>query len=114
MLMSDENTLKLFSQGHLLFGRFVLLDKLGEGGMGVVWKARDARLNRDIALKFLPETLATDSTMVAHLKKETQQSIELSHPSVVRVYDFLCEDHLAAISMELVSGKTLAQHKFSR
>jgi hypothetical protein len=95
-------------QGEKLFGRYVLERKLGQGGMGVVWLARDETLQRLAALKFLPEVVRQDRIAVEDLRDETRRCLELTHPNIVRIYDFE-EDHRAAgISMEFVDGGSLS------
>ncbi|HRI83365.1 MAG TPA: hypothetical protein PLF88_13055, partial [Opitutaceae bacterium] len=82
-------TIKGFSPGQKVFNRFTLQRILGRGGMGVVWLARDEDLERDVALKFLPEIVALDRESVAELKRETRRNPELTHPHIVRIYDFV-------------------------
>lgn len=82
--------------------------------MGVVWLAVDQDLERKVALKFLPELLAADRQAIADLKRETRRSLELTHPHVVRIYDFVQDEGTAAISMEYVAGDTLASLKMDQ
>ena len=96
------------SAGRTVFGRFTLLRLLGRGGMGVVWLARDEVLEREVALKFLNQLGGLDTQALAELKAETRRALELTHPNIVRVYDFWEEDGLGAISMEYVEGASLA------
>lgn len=100
--------------GMRLFERFELLKRLGQGGMGIVWLARDHRLDREVALKFLPDAVRFDPDAIADLKRETQRSLKLTHPNIVRIHDFEQSPDLACISMEYVDGKTLAQVKVER
>ena len=74
--------------GRKVFGRYVLEAVAGRGGMGVVWRARDEELEREVALKFLPEVVAADPEAVRDLKRETKRCLELTHPHIVRFYDF--------------------------
>src|SRR5437667_10287427 len=101
-------TIRGLADGQKLFGRYTLQRTLGRGGMGVVWLARDDELERPVALKFLPELVATDRVMLADLKRETRKSLELTHTNIVRIYDFISDDSSAAISMEHVEGDTFA------
>jgi serine/threonine protein kinase len=82
--------------------------------MGVVWLARDEDLERDVALKFLPEVVAMDRQAVQDLKRETRRSLELTHPHIIRIYDFVQDVRAAAISMEYVAGDTLAGRKLDQ
>jgi len=104
-------TLRGFVPGQRVFKRYTLTRMLGRGGMGVVWLAKDEELEREVALKFLPETVALDGEAVSDLKRETRRSLELTHSNIVRIYDFLADGSLAAISMEYVAGETLAARK---
>lgn len=97
-----------------MFDRYRLERKLGDGGMAVVWLAHDGRLNRPVALKFLPEALFRDVVAREDMKKETRHSLELTHPNIVRIYDFLEDDDTAAIAMEYVEGPTLSQLRADR
>src|SRR5438046_2192000 len=104
-------TLRGFSAGQRLFDRYKLKEILGRGGMGIVWRAFDEQLERDVALKFLPELVAFDETAVADLKRETKKSQELRHHHIVQVYDFVADKRNACISMEYVDGPTLSALK---
>jgi formylglycine-generating enzyme required for sulfatase activity len=106
-----DATVRIFTVGQRVFRRYELVSLVGRGGMGVVWKAMDRRLNRVVALKFLPEIFALDEESVGELRRETTRSLELTHPNIVRVHDFLHEGNAAAISMELVNGASLVSLK---
>lgn len=103
----------LLAGGRLVFGRYELLREVGRGGMGVVWAARDARLEMVVALKFLPDTVARDPEALCDLRRETRCALELTHPHIVRAYTIEQEQGLAAIVMELVEGQSLAHRKAS-
>jgi serine/threonine protein kinase len=94
--------------GTKLFGRFTLQKVLGRGGMGVVWLAKDERLDRLVALKLVPESVSFDASTQEDLKRETRKSLLLTHPNIVRIFDFVEDEHSAAISMEYVDGATLS------
>ncbi|MFO0616409.1 MAG: protein kinase [Polyangiaceae bacterium] len=87
--------------------RFELLGELGRGGMGVVFRARDHRLARDVAMKFLPEDAGPDSVLVGLFHREARAAAALSHPGIVTVYDVGTLDGRDFIAMELVDGTTL-------
>ncbi|WP_397381402.1 serine/threonine-protein kinase [Prosthecobacter sp.] len=97
------------ASGAVYFNRYRLNRVLGRGGMGVVWLADDLKLERPVALKFLPSLIGLDPTAVKELKTETRRGLELSHPNIVRIYDFVDDEDEAAISMEFVDGKTLSE-----
>jgi Tol biopolymer transport system component len=88
-------------------GFYEIVAKLGEGGMGEVYRARDTRLNRDVALKVLPETFAADPERLARLTREAQTLASLSHANVAHVYGLEQAGVAPAIVMELVEGPTL-------
>ena len=94
-----------------MFGRYTLEIIAGRGGMGVVWRAHDDDLERTVALKFLPDAVAVDAEAVRDLKRETKRCLDLTHPHIVRVYDFMQDPASAAIAMEFVEGQTLARRK---
>jgi serine/threonine protein kinase len=82
--------------------------------MGIVWLAQDTKLERSVALKFLPETLRLDAAARDELKRETRRSLDLTHPNLVRIYDFVENEELAAIAMEYVDGLTLSDLRVQR
>lgn len=100
---------KMPGSGMTVFNRYKLNRILGRGGMGVVWLADDLKLERPVALKFLPSLIGLDPAAVKELKTETRRGLELSHPHIVRIYDFVDDEDAAAISMEFVDGKTLSE-----
>jgi TolB-like protein/Tfp pilus assembly protein PilF len=95
--------------GQKLFGRYTLKRVLGRGGMGIVWLAHDEELERDVALKFLPDLLIHDAAMLSDLKRETRRCLELTHKNIVRIYDFVHDERSGCISMEYVDGDTLSK-----
>ena len=79
--------------------------KLGEGGMGEVWRATDTKLKRDVAIKILPEAFAQDADRMARFAREAQMLASLNHPNIAAIYGV--EER--ALVMELVEGPTLAE-----
>jgi tRNA A-37 threonylcarbamoyl transferase component Bud32 len=115
--MSDLDlgaTIRGFSPGQKVFNRFLLQRVLGRGGMGVVWLALDQELERGVAMKFLPDIVALDRESIAELKRETRRNLELTHPNIVRIYDFVQDASAAAISMEFIDGGSLSSGKVDR
>ena len=101
------STLRGHQKGDRVFDRFLLEKLLGRGGMGVVWLATDERLGREVALKFAPEAVRYDDVAVDELKEETRKGLNLAHPNIVKIYDFLVDETHAAISMEFIDGENL-------
>jgi serine/threonine protein kinase len=101
-------TSREFTGGQVVFGRYTLIKVLGRGGMGIVWLARDEELERDVALKFLPDLMIQDRSLLDQLKCETKRCLELTHPHIVRIYDFVHDERSGCISMEYVDGETLS------
>jgi serine/threonine protein kinase/Flp pilus assembly protein TadD len=101
-------TQREFVIGQRLFGRYTLIRILGRGGMGIVWLAHDEELERDVALKFLPDLIIHDAAVLSDLKRETRRCLELTHKNIVRIYDFVHDERSGCISMEYVDGDTLS------
>jgi serine/threonine protein kinase/tetratricopeptide (TPR) repeat protein len=110
----SDPTLREFSSGQKLFGRYTLIKILGRGGMGIVWLARDEELEREVALKFLPNLVIHDRALLSELKRETKRSLELTHQNIVRIYDFVNDERSGCISMEYIDGDTLANMRCDR
>ncbi|MCL4809764.1 MAG: serine/threonine-protein kinase, partial [Thermoanaerobaculia bacterium] len=90
-------------------GAHEITGKLGEGGMGVVWRARDTSLDRDVAIKVLPEALASDRDRLARFDREARLLAQLNHPNVAQVYGVVTVGETRALVLELVEGPTLAE-----
>jgi serine/threonine-protein kinase len=89
-------------------GRYEIRSKIGAGGMGEVYRAQDEKLNRDVAIKILPENLAQDSDRLARFKREAQVLASLNHPNIASIYGLEESNGFMALAMELVEGPTLA------
>ena len=88
-------------------GRYKILELLGSGGMGTVYRARDGRLTRDVALKVLLPHVAADAEALARFEREVQAVAPISHPNLVKIYEFGHENEKVFATMELVTGPTL-------
>jgi len=88
---------------------YKVLEKIGEGGMGVVYRATDTKLNRDVALKILPQQFASDSQRLARFEREAKLLASLNHPNIAAIYGFEEADDVRFLAMELVPGETLAE-----
>src|SRR5207244_12610178 len=86
---------------------YQLIERIGKDGMGIVWKALDTRLNREVALKFLPKTSYTDSSYRERFLREARAASALNHSNIVTIYDINSEGGDLFIVMELVRGVTL-------
>jgi len=91
-----------------ILAHYRLIEKIGEGGMGVVWKALDPTLDREVAIKFLPEGFARDPDRLARFEREAKLLASLNHPFIATVYGLHEHDGIRFIAMEFVPGETLA------
>src|SRR5688572_14077123 len=102
------------SRAHMMLGPgsrigpYEIVALLGAGGMGEVYRARDARLKRDVALKFLPESVAGDPERLARFEREAQALAALNHPHIATIHGIEESGGLRALVLELVEGETLA------
>jgi len=93
----------------LVLGNYRLIEKIGEGGMGVVWKARDLKLDRDVAVKFLPEGAVGDPERRAFFEREAKAVAALSHPNIVTIFAVAEAEGAIFFTMELVDGQPLSK-----
>src|SRR5438067_8492979 len=89
-------------------GVYEVLAQIGAGGMGEVFRARDTRLKRDVAIKVLPEAFAADPDRLGRFKREAQVLAWLNHPNIAAIYGFEEAGGVHALALELVEGPTLA------
>jgi len=98
-----------YARGDVLFGRYVVERKLGEGGMGAVWLVRDPEFGCERAMKLIVSRIAADSEALARFRREARIQDRLTHPGAVRIYDVQVRADAAFITMEYVPGKSLKQ-----
>ena len=93
----------------VLAGRYELFEKIGEGGMSVVYKAKDRLLNRFVAIKVLKPEFIRDRKFIESFRRESQAAASLSHPNIVNIFDVGQEGNIHYIVMELMQGSTLSE-----
>src|SRR5437879_13916401 len=90
-------------------GRYEIRSKIGAGGMGEVYRARDEKLNREVAIKVLPATLSQDADRLRRFEQEAQAAGTLNHPNILAVYDVGTHDSAPYVVSELLEGETLRE-----
>ena len=92
-----------------MLSRYRVVEKIGAGGMGEVYRAHDKRLDRDVAIKVLPEAVARDPGRLARFEREAKTIARLSHPNILEIFDFGTEDEVTYAVTELLDGETLGE-----
>ena len=91
-----------------MLSHYQLAELIGEGGMGVVWRARDTTLDRDVAIKFLPDAFVADLERMARFEREARLLASLNHPNIAAIYGLDSADGIRFLTMEMVEGEDLA------
>jgi len=106
-----KRALRIYTDCVNMIGKIIshykILEKLGEGGMGEVYLAQDTKLNRRVALKFLPAQLASDEEFKARFKREAQAAAALNHPNIITIYEVAEYESRPYFAMEYVEGELL-------
>lgn len=112
-LTCDTDPHSMTRKGYPVIGQRIahyrVQEKIGEGGMGEVYRAQDTRLSRDVALKVLPEVFARDAERMAHFEREAKVLASLNHPNIATIYGVEESNGARALVMELVEGPTLTE-----
>src|SRR5215470_7733330 len=90
-------------------GSYQIVAPLGSGGMGEVYRARDTKLSRDVAIKILPTELSSNPDRLRRFEQEAQSASSLNHPDIITIYEIGSYESLSYIAMEYVDGKTLRE-----
>jgi len=90
-------------------GAFEIISTLGAGGMGEVYRGRDTRLNRDVAIKILPPEFSSNQDRLRRFEQEARAASALNHPNIITIYEIGSVDSTSYIAMECVDGKTLRE-----
>ena len=102
-----QTPVKTLVKGSTFAGRYTIIEELGRGGMGVVYKAEDTKLKRTVALKFLPPELTHISEVKERFMREAQAAAALDHPNICTVYEFDEAEEKTFISMAYIEGQNL-------
>lgn len=113
-LSAEELNIDLSDPAQRRFGDYELIEKIGQGGMGVVYRARQHGLERDVAIKLLAAGPLASEEFVARFRREASSAARMQHPNIVEIYEFGHRDGLNYFSMRMIEGQTLAQRLYDK
>jgi len=114
LTQSSGSEIQHLAPGSILLDQYEIIEELGKGGMGVVYRAKDNKLEREVAIKVLPNEFAQDRDRLSRFKREAKMLASLNHPGIAAIYGLETAGAIHFIILELVKGKTLSEMEFDK